>query len=151
MTSKSLKTAKKLKKRTFRLFCAVSANMCWSGTKWSESSIFVTHSAKKTKRKLFQLFCRFQAFLTSFNNFSSKTWESDPEQYNTFIHFCCLSNCPFKIWFFIIKFFIWIWIYYYEKSYFKWTYIVRWLCKLLVCTMTSPVTKTAKTSKWLRI
>ena len=33
---------------------------------------------------------------------------------------------------FFITIFIWIWIYYYEKSYFKWTYIVRWLCTLLV-------------------
>ena len=40
---------------------------------------FQTFLAKST---LFQLFCRFQAFLTSWHNFSSKTWESDPQQYN---------------------------------------------------------------------
>ena len=69
---KSLKTTKKLKKLSFRLFCAVSHKYAAFAPLRSASAHICAHSTKKTKSTLFQLFCRFQAFWRHLTILSSK-------------------------------------------------------------------------------
>ena len=100
---KSLKTTKKLKNRqkswkscfrstsfhfsTFSTFLSLFQLFCRFQIFWRFFNFFAlfqlfcrfqTFLAKST---LFQLFCRFQAFWRHSTILSSKTWESDPEQY----------------------------------------------------------------------